>query len=176
MKRSLKVLFHFIGHAFPDNYMRTMVWKAELEWGSMTYTILYDTEQINWPCSDKDSSPVILNWENRCYSATYAGHFVCDSQRSTQDFYFCHSPSHWERGHVEWTKSQLVTESVSLNSVTESWMISFCLRSDQFLLTVQSLNNRPVFFVGCSLWVILHNRHCMLVVPLLLNSSQKFVF
>ena len=40
MQRSLKVLFHIIRHAFPDDYVRTMVWKAELEWGSMTFTML----------------------------------------------------------------------------------------------------------------------------------------
>ena len=66
------------------------------------------------------------------YSVRYAGRFVCDFQRSPQDFYFCHSPSRgkWERDRVELTKIQssrwLSQCQCSVNSVTEeSRTISF---------------------------------------------------
>jgi len=72
------------------------------------------------------SSPV--NWENRGYSVTYAGRFICDFQRSPQDFYFCHSPSRgeWEQDRVELTKIQssrwLSQCHSTVTSVTVEWL------------------------------------------------------
>jgi len=134
----------------------------------------------------QDSSPV--NWTNRGYSVTYAGRFVCDFQRSPQDFYFCHSPSRgeWERDRVELTKIQssrwLSQVHSTVISVTDEslneWITNdfICLRSDQFQLAVQSRNKSSVHLVGCSLSIILHSQHCILFVWWILISSQKLVF
>jgi len=121
-----------------------------------------------------------VNWENRGYSVTYAGRFICDFQRCPQDFYFCHSPSRgeWERDHVKLTKIQssrwLSQCHSTVNSVNDHDFI--CLRSDQFQLAVQSRNKGSVLLVGCSLSIILYSRLCILFVWWILISSQKLVF
>jgi len=109
--------------------------------------------------------------------------FRCDFQRSPQNFYFCHSPSRgvWERDRVELTKIQSVGDWVSVSQLGDWWMAEWitndfiCLRSDQFQLAVQSRNKSSVPFVGCSLSIVLHSRHCILFVWWILISSQKLV-
>jgi len=60
---------------------------------------------------------------------TYSGRFVCDFQRSPQDFYFCHSPSRgkWERDRVELTKiqsSRWLSQCQSTRWLMNDWLLS----------------------------------------------------